>query len=68
MELVTNTTHIHGTHGRVTIEKIYREYSVYDTERGHGSVPGAWYIQYLAVDGDMYTDTVDGFVEAITGE
>jgi hypothetical protein len=68
MELVTDTTHTHDIHGRVTIEKIYHEHSVYDTDRGHGSVPGAWYIQYLTVDGDMHTDTVDEFVESITGE
>jgi len=40
MELVTNTTHTHSEWGSVTIERIYREYAVFDTEQETGSVPG----------------------------
>jgi hypothetical protein len=40
MELVAGTARHHPEYGTNRIENIYREHSTYDTESGHGSVPG----------------------------
>jgi hypothetical protein len=68
MELVTNTTHTHETHGRVTIERIYREQAVYDTERKTGSVPGGWVVRYSTESGATRIGTVEEFIDGLDAE
>ncbi|SEH11549.1 hypothetical protein SAMN04487967_0404 [Natronorubrum sediminis] len=64
-ELVTKTVYRHQLHSEVTIENIFREYAVYDTGTGDGSVPGAWYVKYSANDNEVYIEPVTEFIDAI---
>jgi hypothetical protein len=65
MELVTNTTHTHSEWGSVTIERICREYAVFDTEQETGSVPGGWVIRYSTQSGDTGLEPAEEFAAAL---
>lgn len=66
MELVTNTTRTHETHGDVLIEAIYRGYASYDEETGEGHVPGSWYVAYSPDGGEVHIDPAEDFIDAIS--
>ena len=65
MELVTNTTRTHSEWGPVTIEQICREYAVFDTNEGTGSIPGGWVIRYSTQSGDTRLEPIEEFTAAL---